>query len=215
MADGWIKWLTVLCCWWMATGRASSSSHFNLTILHTNDIHSRFQETNVYSNRCNAQQAISGKCYGGFGRLVHQTQQIRQREPNSIYLDAGDLFQGTVWYSVHKWKVAAQFANLLNLTAMVSLWTLANFQQCAHLCFKFKSLGNHEFDDGIEGLAPFLNAVNFPLLASNIHTDSEPEMTGKLSKSIVLQIGGRNVGIIGYTYPEAQVTDKQPAIKDY
>jgi len=160
----------------------SSSIHFNLTILHTNDIHSHFEETNVYGYRC---RELSDPCYGGFARLVHQTREIRQREPNSIYIDGGDLYQGTVWYSIHKWRISAHFANLLNLTAM--------------------SLGNHEFDDGIDGLLPFLDAVNFPVLASNIQTDREPEMVGKTAKSVVIEVGGRKIGIIGYTYPEAQV----------
>ena len=68
-----------------------------------------------------------------------------------------------------------------------------------------QSLGNHEFDDGIDGLLPFLDAVNFPVLASNIQTDREPEMVGKTAKSVVIEVGGRKIGIIGYTYPEAQV----------
>jgi len=118
MFDCFIKWL-VLCCW-VAPIWTSSSTQFNLTILHTNDIHSRFEETNVYGDRCSQQKAKLGQCYGGFARLVHQTRQIRLREPNSIYLDGGDLFQGTVWYTIHKWRAVAHFANLLNLTAMVS-----------------------------------------------------------------------------------------------
>ena len=107
------KWL-MLCSWGIAS--VSSSIHFNLTILHTNDIHSHFEETNVYGYRC---RQLSDPCYGGFARLVHQTREIRQREPNSIYIDGGDLYQGTVWYSIHKWRISAHFANLLNLTAMV------------------------------------------------------------------------------------------------
>ena len=113
-----MKWLLVCCCW---LGSASSSTLFNLTILHTNDIHSRYEEANVYGDRCSQQQSVQGQCYGGFPRLVYQTRQIRQREPNSIYLDAGDLFQGTIWHTIHRWKAASHFANLLNLTAMVTV----------------------------------------------------------------------------------------------
>ena len=111
-----MKWLLIFCG---CVASVSPSTFFNLTILHTNDIHSRFQEANVYGDRCSEQQSSWGQCYGGFPRLVYQTRQIRQREPNSIYVDAGDLFQGTVWYTIHRWRAAAHFANLLNLTAMV------------------------------------------------------------------------------------------------
>ena len=48
-------------------------------------------------------------------------------------------YQGTVWYSHFKWRVVARFNNLLNFDAM--------------------TLGNHEFDDGVAGLAPFLRKV--------------------------------------------------------
>jgi len=195
-----MKWLLIFCG---CVASVSPSTLFNLTILHTNDIHSRFQEANVYGDRCSEQQSSWGQCYGGFPRLVYQTRQIRQREPNSIYVDAGDLFQGTVWYTIHRWRAAAHFANLLNLTAM--------------------SPGNHEFDDGVEGFLPFLQAVNFPVLASNIQTDREPQMAGKMSKSLVVDVGQRKVAIIGYIYPDTtkssntgnlSVTDEIEAINN-
>ena len=68
-----------------------------------------------------------------------------------------------------------------------------------------QSLGNHEFDEGIEGLLPFLEAANFPVLVSNIQTDQEPQMIGKTSKSLVIEVGGRKIGIIGYLFPDTTV----------
>ena len=47
--------------------------------------------------------------------------QIRKQEQNVILLDAGDVFQGTVWYSKFKWKPMAKFMNALNITVAVSI----------------------------------------------------------------------------------------------
>jgi len=194
---------------WSLVGSVSVSAGalpvmpFNLTILHTNDIHSRFEEANVNGGRCSEVQTSLAQCYGGIPRLAHLTRQIRERQPNSIYVDAGDLFQGTPWYTIQKWSVVSHFANLLNLTAM--------------------ALGNHEFDDGIDGLLPFLEAANHPIVTSNIQSDRQPGFSGQTSKSIVIEIGGRDVGIIGYTFPNTPLaantgnltfTDEIEAIND-
>lgn len=72
----------------------------------------------------------------------------------------------------------------------------------------FKALGNHEFDDGLEGLIPFLNDANFPILAANILNNGNNSMdhpiwqTRSLKKSLVLNVRGVSVGIIGYLTPE-------------
>ena len=101
---------------WMA----SATGDFNLTVLHTNDIHCRFEEANKYGSTCTEEEAGAGKCYGGYARLVHQLKEIRRKDPNVIYVHGGDFFQGTIWYTIHKWKVVSHFSNYLNLTAMVS-----------------------------------------------------------------------------------------------
>ena len=73
-----------------------TSASFNLTILHTNDIHCRFEEANKYGGACRKQDSDNGNCFGGYARLVHQAQQIRDQNPNTIFLNAGDFFQGTM-----------------------------------------------------------------------------------------------------------------------
>lgn len=69
-----------------------------------------------------------------------------------------------------------------------------------------QSLGNHEFDKNVEGLIPFLNAVNFPVLACNLNLTGEPELaaTGKLKNSAVLDVSGKKVGVIGYLTPDTK-----------
>jgi hypothetical protein len=68
-----------------------------------------------------------------------------------------------------------------------------------------QSLGNHEFDDGIEGLVPFVEAANHPVLAANIDTTKEDRVHGKIPKSVVINVAGRDVGIIGFLTAETTV----------
>lgn len=170
----------VLCCvCWVHT------AGFELTILHVNDFHARFEETNVYSGRCSPGDKAKNRCYGGFARLKTAVSQERERSPNVLYLSAGDYFQGTIWYSVHKWRAMAHFLNLVPNDAM--------------------SLGNHEFDDGVGGIVPFLENITFPVLAANIDDSLEPSIQGKYHKSAVFTLSGRSVGVVGYITTETMV----------
>ena len=68
-------------------------------------------------------------------------------------------------------------------------------------CIRF-ALGNHDFDDGIEGLKPFLQQVNFPVLAANIDLSKSPDLQNLIKPSIVKEIDGTKIGIIGYITPK-------------
>ena len=59
-------------------------------------------------------------------------------------------------------------------------------------------VGNHDFDDGKDGLIPFIQDVGFPVLASNLNLTLLPDLAEVLPKSKVITIGGFKVGIIGY-----------------
>ncbi|XP_047497892.1 5'-nucleotidase-like [Penaeus chinensis] len=89
-----------------------------LTILHLNDFHARFEETNVYSGRCTDGDREKNRCYGGFARISTAVQTLRSRRPNVLFLAAGDYYQGTVWYTIHKWRALAHFLNLIGQDAM-------------------------------------------------------------------------------------------------
>uniref|UniRef100_A0A0C9RNV9 5'-nucleotidase n=1 Tax=Fopius arisanus TaxID=64838 RepID=A0A0C9RNV9_9HYME len=158
---------------------------FQLKIVHTNDMHARFEETSRLSTKCLEKDQRAGKCYGGFARLATLIRKARASSVPTLFLNAGDTYQGTTWFTVHKWKIVATFLNLLSPDAI--------------------SLGNHEFDDGPDGLTPFLNATTFPVLASNLDLSKEPELAASpLKKSIVLTVSGRKIGIIGYLTPETK-----------
>jgi len=172
-----------LCCLLQAirgvplTSPAEEEGGLTLDVVHINDIHSYFEETNKYSSRC---RESSDQCYGGIARIFTKQKEIRDRNPEStIFLNAGDFYQGTVWYAKYKFEPMIEFGNLLNYTAM--------------------GLGNHDFDDSIAGIVPFAELVNFPLLASNLDSHDPAFVEGvHFNKSIVKEIKGTKVGIIGY-----------------
>jgi len=68
-----------------------------------------------------------------------------------------------------------------------------------------QAVGNHEFDDNIDGLLPFLESATFPIISSNIDASKEPRIQGKVKKSVIVEVEGRKVGIIGYTTKETLV----------
>ncbi|KAK0175757.1 hypothetical protein PV327_009483 [Microctonus hyperodae] len=159
---------------------------WKLRIVHTNDMHARFEQTSALSAKCLPQDANDGKCYGGFARIASLVRKSRNSTVPTIFLNAGDTYQGSIWYSVHKWKIVARFLNLLSPDVI--------------------SLGNHEFDEGPEGLVPFINAAKFPIVTANLNLTREPELAAtQLKNSVVLNVAGHKVGIIGYLTPETKV----------
>lgn len=91
---------------------------WKLTILHTNDMHSRLEQTSEDSSKC----VNPSRCVGGMARLATQVQRIRSAEPHVLLLDAGDQYQGTIWFTVYKGAEVAHFMNALGYDAMVSRW---------------------------------------------------------------------------------------------
>ncbi|XP_078655787.1 snake venom 5'-nucleotidase-like [Branchiostoma floridae x Branchiostoma belcheri] len=159
-----------------------SVQSFNLTILHTNDVHARVEELNAFGGRCRPGRP----CYGGFARLGAKVAEVRGRDDNVLFLDAGDQFQGTLWYYFFKSPVVAQLMNKVTYDAM--------------------AIGNHEFDDGVPELNRFLRLTNFTVLSANIDATREPEFQSLFSRSVTLNVGGERIGIVGYT------TEDTPAI---
>ena len=97
---------------------------FNLTILHTNDVHARVEQTNKYGGKCKDDDVAKNKCFGGVARRKTAIDQIRRRDKNVLLLDGGDQFQGTMWFNVYKGKEARIFMNELRYDAMVFLYYL-------------------------------------------------------------------------------------------
>ncbi|XP_075410929.1 5'-nucleotidase [Tenrec ecaudatus] len=159
----------------------SSAGAWKLTILHTNDVHSRLEQTNEDSGKC----VNPSLCVGGVARLFTKVKQIRNSEPNVLLLDAGDQYQGTIWFTVYKGAEVVHFMNALSYNAM--------------------ALGNHEFDNGVEGLMdPLLRNVKFPILSANIKAKGPlaSQISGLYFPYKILNVGREVVGIVGYTSRE-------------
>lgn len=91
---------------------------FTLTVLHTNDVHARFDASTASGAVC--RDDSTSKCYGGVARRVTIVKQLRDRYgPNLLLLDAGDQYQGTMWFYVHRGAAAVHFMNQLKYDAMV------------------------------------------------------------------------------------------------
>ncbi|XP_058469975.1 5'-nucleotidase [Solea solea] len=172
----------------------SSSSSWDLVLLHTNDVHARVEETSRLSGKCSSSGTGSGSgsgCFAGVARRAAMVQQIRSSEQNVLLLDAGDQFQGTVWFNYYRGAEAAHYMNLLKYDVM--------------------ALGNHEFDNGVEGLmAPFMQEVKFPMISANIKPDKTLAATFGVSYRpyTILQVGDQRVGVVGYTSQETPALSK-------
>lgn len=70
--------------------------------------------------------------------------------------------------------------------------------QTKHSCsFYLQTLGNHEFDHGIKGIVPFIDAIETPITLANVDVSQEPTLQGKFKNSIIIKRGERQIGIIG------------------
>ena len=171
------RFLTSVAALGLTAGAAAAD--YTLTILHTNDFHARFEPISKYDGPCSSEDNTAGECFGGSARLMTAITEARARSNNSILVDGGDQFQGTLFYTYYKGALAAEMMNKMGYDAM--------------------TVGNHEFDDGPEVLRGFMDAVSFPVLMSNADVSGEPLLSDKLAKSAIIERGGEKLGLIGLT----------------
>uniref|UniRef100_A0A182QEC4 Apyrase n=1 Tax=Anopheles farauti TaxID=69004 RepID=A0A182QEC4_9DIPT len=167
--------------------QAHPKGAFPLTLIHINDLHARFDETNQKSAVCTNPK----ECIAGIARVYHTIKQLKKdyQSKNPLYLNAGDNFQGTLWYNLLRWNVTAHLIKLLPPDAM--------------------TLGNHEFDHSPKGLAPYLaelEKLNIPTIVANLELNGEPALKpSSIGRSIVLNVAGRKVGVIGALYDKTHL----------
>jgi len=94
--------------------------------------------------------------------MYTKLQEMREEEYNFILLNAGDFFQGTVWYSVFKYDPSKAYKR--HLTVILCL--VIRFGNM--MGYDAMSFGNHEFDDGVEGIKPYVEAATYPIIAANM-----------------------------------------------
>lgn len=79
----------------------------------------RFEETNEFTTTCKKEE--NQTCIGGYARAINVIKNLKTIRTNPIYLNVGDNFAGTIWYTIGRWNVTSQFLNLYNADAMVGV----------------------------------------------------------------------------------------------
>jgi 5'-nucleotidase len=178
-----------------ALSAGAAQADFSLTILHINDFHSRIEPISRFDNTCAAADDAEGKCFGGVARLKTALEARRAALGNTpvLTLDAGDQFQGSLFYSTYKGAAEAEFMAQMGFDAM--------------------AVGNHEFDDGPEVLAAFIDAVPFPLLSTNTNVASEPLLANRVVPHVIVERGGERIGIVSALTPStAEIASPGPNV---
>ena len=163
----------------LAMSASASFADYTLNILHINDWHSRIESNNKYESTCSEEEEGKGACFGGAARLVTAIAQERKKleGQNVLLLNAGDNFQGSLFYTTYKGAAEAEFLNQMKFDAM--------------------TVGNHEFDDGEDALAPFLDVIKFPVLSANVKASAASKVGDRIKPSLVLDVGGQKIGVVG------------------
>ncbi len=140
-----------------------------LTILHTNDVHSRLGPFPMDGS------ANAGK--GGVAARAKLIQQIRQKQENVLLLDAGDIFQGTPYFNIFKGEPEMRAMNMMGYDAAV--------------------MGNHDFDAGMDNFVEQLTAHGkFPILMCNYAFERTP-MEGIYQPYKIFKKGNLKIGVTG------------------
>lgn len=154
-----------------------SPADFTLTVLHTNDVHSAFGGTSAKGLSCYTALCEGGR--GGYVRLDQAVRAIRQDNPDALFLDAGDIFQGTLFWVQHKERMPLTLLDKMGYQALTP--------------------GNHEFDAGVQTWLRLVDGLKTPILAANIAFDTSitSPAVNKVAPYTVLERGGRKIGVVG------------------
>ncbi len=139
-----------------------------LTILHTNDVHSRIEPFPMDGSR--------NQGLGGFARRSALVKQIRATEPNVLLLDAGDIFQGTPYFNMYGGEL--------------------EFKLMSEMGYDAATMGNHDFDNGIEGLYKQLPHANFPFLNANYDVKNT-QLHNLVKPYKIFRKDGLKIGVFG------------------
>jgi 5'-nucleotidase len=139
-----------------------------ITILHTNDVHSHIDPFPDNDPKYPGM--------GGVARRATLIKQIKAENLNTLLLDAGDIFQGTPYFNIYKGELEFKLMSMLNYDA--------------------STIGNHDFDNGIEGLVKPLQYANFPMINAN-YDFSDTAMAGKTIPNKIFIKDGIKIGVFG------------------
>ena len=152
----------------LALNNFSCSSHKNITILHTNDVHSHVEpfskDHSEFPNK------------GGFERRATLVSEIRRQNPNTLLFDAGDIFQGTPYFNFYGGEIEFKLMSMLGYDAI--------------------TLGNHDFDNGMDGLDKQLPNAKFDIISSN-YDFKNTILESKVSDYKIYNKLGIKIGVFG------------------
>jgi 5'-nucleotidase len=138
-----------------------------ITILHTNDTHSQIDP--LPANDANA-----GK--GGVARRATLVKRVRKENPNTLLVDAGDVLQGTPYFNFYKGEV--------------------EYKAMSAVGYDVGTLGNHEFDNGVEALAKALTFATFDIVSANYDVKGTV-LEQRVKRYVVKTLAGIRVGLFG------------------
>lgn len=138
------------------------------TILHTNDVHSRIEPFPMDGSR--------NQGLGGAERRAALIQSIREKEDNVLLLDCGDIFQGTPYFNLYGGELEIKLMSKMKYDA--------------------STMGNHDFDAGIDGFDKQLTHANFPFIVSNYNFD-DTVLNGKVNKYKIFEKDNIKIGVVG------------------
>jgi len=139
-----------------------------ISILHTNDVHSRIEPFPLNDPKYPGM--------GGAARRAEIINQIRKEEENVLLFDAGDIFQGTPYFNFYKGELELKLMSQMRYDAA--------------------TIGNHDFDNGIDGLHGQLHNATFPFICSN-YDFSDTVMNYKTITHKIFEKGGIKTGVFG------------------
>jgi 5'-nucleotidase len=150
-----------------------------ITVLHTNDTHSQIDP--ILEN----DKTYAGK--GGVARRATLVKRIRKENPYTVMIDGGDVCQGTPYFNFYKGEVEYKAMSMIGYDA--------------------GTIGNHEFDNGVESLARALQFANFDIVSTNYDVHGSA-LEKKVKPHVVKELGGIRVGLFGLGIrPEGLITE--------
>ena len=157
-----------------------SSDTKHLTILHTNDVHSYIDPFPADHPR-NANM-------GGVSRRAAIIENIRQENPNLLLLDAGDIFQGTPYFNYYGGELELKLMSMMK--------------------YDLGIMGNHDFDNGIEGFYSQMHHATFDFVTSN-YDFNNTVLQGKTKQFKIFNKNGIKVGVFGLGIELAGLVDRK------
>lgn len=139
-----------------------------LTVLHTNDVHSRLEPFPMDGSK--------NAGVGGVAARAALIEKIRKQVPNVLLLDAGDIFQGTPYFNLYKGEPEIKAMSMMGYDA--------------------STMGNHDFDAGLENFACQLHHANFPIIICN-YDFSGTAMENKFVPYKIFNKGNIKTGVLG------------------